>query len=175
MYQILPHTPVIDGLIVWLADKLDVFLITLLILVILFESYLYIKSAHKVPWREWKYLGMLILVGGISVGIAQFLQYALHTLRPYILVPGASLFTLPHALGSFPSAHTTLFIALGMLLMSYRTWLGWSVIVIALIIGFARSAAGVHYVIDIIGGGLLGVIIVLGMRWIRSYFLSRFK
>lgn len=74
---------------------------------------------------------------------------------------------IAHAAGkSFPSDHTTVAtaIALGMLFFTRFKATGTLLLIAALLIGFARVFAGIHYPVDILGGlatGLAGALLVL--------------
>lgn len=74
---------------------------------------------------------------------------------------------------SFPSAHAANHFAMGvfLLVLFYRTWkpiiplsLLWAVS-----IGYAQIYVGVHYPLDILGGGILGAII--GLLMAKLFFL----
>jgi membrane-associated phospholipid phosphatase len=65
--------------------------------------------------------------------------------------------TDPH---SFPSGHAarmTMLLVVGAALGP--AWLGWLLLLWAPLVALARVAMGVHYLSDVIGGGLLGIVI----------------
>jgi undecaprenyl-diphosphatase len=77
---------------------------------------------------------------------------------------------------SFPSSHSAnhfaiaafLFFTLGRLIRGIR----WPVMIWAAIIAFAQVYVGVHYPLDVIGGGLLGILIGWGIAW---YYNNRLR
>jgi membrane-associated phospholipid phosphatase len=65
--------------------------------------------------------------------------------------------TDPH---SFPSGHAARMTMLWVLSAALGPpWLGWLLLAWAPLVALARVAMGVHYLSDVIGGGLLGIVI----------------
>jgi undecaprenyl-diphosphatase len=99
-----------------------------------------------------------VLAAALAVGTGLILERILSRPRPFVALGFDPLFA--HAQdSSFPSDHTLVGVALvGTLLWrAPRTgiWLfGW-----ALIVGFARVAAGVHYPTDILGSAILALVL----------------
>jgi undecaprenyl-diphosphatase len=60
---------------------------------------------------------------------------------------------------SFPSGHAMFFGALAMSLFFVHKRMGYLYFVVALIVGLARIAAGVHFPVDIFVSYILGIII----------------
>ena len=92
--------------------------------------------------------GLLIILG---------LDHAVYRPRPFVELSFAPLFA--HAAEtSFPSDHTLIGVSLvGPLL--WRQWrFGIWLVLWALVVGFARVAAGVHYPTDIIGSAALAAV-----------------
>lgn len=72
---------------------------------------------------------------------------------------------------SFPSGHTLLFTTLASAITVRYRLLGWFLGVCALVIGLARILVGIHWPLDILAGGILGVIIgKIGMKISRKIF-----
>ncbi len=91
--------------------------------------------------------------------MSEILKQAINIPRPYIF-PGYStnLIDLGYY-ASFPSSHTAVLSALALtILFSYRRP-GFFLLGSALLVGFARVAAGVHFTADIIGGFLVGLLV----------------
>ncbi len=57
----------------------------------------------------------------------------------------------------FPSDHALLSSAIAFILIFYNRIVGWSMLLLALLIGFSRVLAGVHHSIDIIGAVLISL------------------
>lgn len=87
--------------------------------------------------------------------------------RPDTILPVHELlFSRPE--NSFPSDHTGFLIAIGTYyLLSKNPRLGWTFLVLGLIVGLSRIAVAVHYPTDIIGGiisGMIGGWIIFALR-----------
>jgi undecaprenyl-diphosphatase len=101
-----------------------------------------------------------ILVGVVTAGVAfvlgLVLERTLSRPRPFVELGFQPLF--PHAAdSSFPSDHTLVGVALVGPLLGPARKLGFVLVVWALIVGFARAAAGVHYPSDILGSAVLAL------------------
>lgn len=59
--------------------------------------------------------------------------------------------------GSFPSGHAAFFFALATGVFFYRKWWGVLFYAAAILIGFSRVAAGIHWTSDIVAGAAIGV------------------
>ena len=105
----------------------------------------------------------------ISEVISKFYERA----RPFVSIPGVHL-VFPHgADGGMPSHHTVFMVALGLCIAHYSR--NWSIVlvVIALVSGVFRVAAGVHYPTDIIVGIIIGALIPFLAREFRNYLAVR--
>lgn len=115
--------------------------------------------------REWKtalwFFGSLIT----SFIILKIVQHIHPGVRPFTVEKGV-IQLIKHAAGtSFPSDHTTVAaaIAFGVLFITRFKTIGWLLLLSAVIVGFARIVAGVHYPFDILAGlatGLVGASII---------------
>ncbi len=72
---------------------------------------------------------------------------------------------------SFPSGHTTFISALGMSLSNINKKIGYKIIFLSLIVGFARVLAGVHFWYDILGGLVLGIVISFALTKLVRKFI----
>lgn len=139
--------------------------------------------AMLTPWLVWlllrKRLAALIHWGGALA----LLAFSNTTLKHWI--GRARPDTPEHLIGSFsyPSAHTSTavvfwglsaaFIAEG-LSSRARRWPYWIAIVIASIVALSRLTFGVHWLSDLIGGALLGLIICGATRISYHFFAHRY-
>lgn len=153
VFQWLHHfadmSPVLDASIRFCANPLGI------LLVILVAWYLLRHHTHVHGlWELCAFFGAAFL----SAGAAYFIKEVLPTLRPtdyfsslnpLIAVGGAA----------FPSMHTAFYAAFGGAMMVAHRRSGLLVILLALLIGTARVASGVHWPYDILFGLLLGVTI----------------
>src|SRR3989344_493594 len=95
----------------------------------------------------------LILARGLLTEIIRFFY---HHARPFEALNIEPLFLASGS--SFPSGHAAFFFALAMTLWFYnKKWGAWFFL-FALVNGFARVYAGVHWPVDILGGIAVGVL-----------------
>jgi undecaprenyl-diphosphatase len=114
--------------------------------------------------REAVVAGVASAVVAIAVGLV--LERMLNRPRPFVELGFQPLF--PHAAdSSFPSDHTLVGVALVGPMLWQSPKLGIWLFAWALIIGFARVAAGVHYPTDIIGSAILALALD-GVIWVVS-------
>lgn len=72
----------------------------------------------------------------------------------------------PH---SFPSGHAARAALLAVLFSAFgSSWLGALVLVWAILVSLARVAMGVHYLSDVLAGGLLGLL----LGWLAGFFFN---
>jgi undecaprenyl-diphosphatase len=114
--------------------------------------------------REAIVAGVASAVVAIAVGLV--LERMLNRPRPFVELGFQPLF--PHAAdSSFPSDHTLVGVALVGPMLWQSPKLGIWLFAWALIIGFARVAAGVHYPTDIVGSAILALALD-GVIWVVS-------
>ncbi len=147
-------------------NTLDMIMVTIAnnmpYLFIAIEVYLYFVVKYK---DEAMYAFTSVLVGmSISKIISLFYEHN----RPFVDNIGVTLTT--HAPdSSFPSDHTTfmLSIAIGLIFFQRTKVLGYILLVMGLIGGFARVFEGVHYPFDIVGAlitAFIGGVIVYKLK-----------
>jgi undecaprenyl-diphosphatase len=121
-------------------------------------------------WRKkrWsKMWGYIVAVLGALIArfvIAEAIRLLYHRPRPFLALH------LPHLLSdtsySFPSGHTIFLFALATGVYRVNKRIGWALYALALFIGLARVAGGVHYPSDILGGIILGILISVVVTWL---------
>lgn len=132
--------------------------------VALFLSYVYLplmpifliyfmvkKSATKM-----KIFSLVFLTGFFSWFISETVKNLLKIERP--LTNGLLYLEKGY---SMPSTHTMIAIALAIVLYSENRKLGWIAIILAVLVGVSRVVLGVHSIIDVLVGLILGSIISL--------------
>lgn len=81
---------------------------------------------------------------------------------------------VPHGMDNgFPSDHTTIAMALAMVIYFYRKQLGIITFGLALIVGIGRVAAHVHSPIDILGGAVLGLLAGVAGYWLAGRLIAK--
>lgn len=99
------------------------------------------------------------LLGTFALGLVA--SAAFYEPRPFTTHPGVRVLT-PHDPGqSFPSGHATAAFAIAFVLLAYADH-RWGLLALgaAVLIGFARVSAGVHYPGDIAGAAVLAAVAV---------------
>ena len=153
----------LDSIMVFCASYL-VYLV--FVIMVAFVAY----SIYKKQWKPFIYFFATLVVGFLLLQLVALINFD-H--RPFMDYHVTQL--VAHAAGSsFPSDHTTVVtaIAAGFLFFTRFKKLGALLLIMALVIGFARVFVGIHYPADIAGGivtGLLGGSIVL----VAKYFIDK--
>ncbi|MEK7550839.1 MAG: phosphatase PAP2 family protein [Patescibacteria group bacterium] len=93
--------------------------------------------------------------------LADILKNFFPSVRPFLANGNPALVLSPGENGAFPSGHTAAAFALAVTIFMHNRKVGIFYIIAAILIGFARVAANVHYPIDILGGALLGTLIAV--------------
>lgn len=109
--------------------------------------------------RKMFNFSLLFLVSIASYFCAHSLKSIFHMIRPFKELGIKPLYLETGF--SFPSEHATVFAAITFACFFVDKRLGISVGVLAVLIGLSRIIIGVHYLIDIIGGFILGYIVSL--------------
>ena len=142
-------------------------------------------------WLTWKPTNQrAAFLAGISalvaLGIGQLIGMALPRPRPY-LTHQVNLLIAPTADTSFPSDHATLGFAVAVLVWRYNRRAGTALLLLALVLAFARIFVGAHYPSDVLGGAALGTLTSMMIavvsessplrNWLNAFFalLSRWR
>ena len=140
------RSPVLDALMIGCAKYLPV--LFALALIALWLSWR--------PRNQWA-----ALLAGIStfvaLGFGQLIGKAMPRPRPYLSHAVHQL--IPPSLDtSFPSDHATLGFAVAVMVWRYNRRAGAALIVLAIVLAFARVYVGAHYPADVLGGAVLGAL-----------------
>lgn len=137
-------------------DSVIVFLATDLSLIIIAAILFYLYHHHD-KRRGAKEILVVLLSAVLAWIAARLVKTYFPAFRPELSVPGVvPLFN--HGIGadSFPSGHVTLLTGFAAAFWRYHKRLGQWLLAVALVVGFARVAAGLHFPIDVLGGLVLG-------------------
>jgi undecaprenyl-diphosphatase len=145
------------------------YLIALPVLMVLWILY----AAHK---KDRQIMLIYLVLGGIlSLVFAKVASTLYFDPRPFMYDHITPYFS--HAPGNgFPSDHTLLAAFLAYWTLLYRRSLGIVLLILAVAVGTARVAAGVHHLNDIVGSfvcALLGIGIAYGIVQLGQRFSSK--
>ena len=108
----------------------------------------------------------------IALGIAQSIAFLDPRPRPY-LTHIAHLLIERSNDPSFPSDHATFSFAIATMIWLYNRKLGFILMCLAALIGFARVYVGTHYPMDVVGGAALGMAVSLLTHYIARQKKNR--
>ncbi len=154
------QNPYLDALMIFFA-KYVIYLIPLFLLYLWFRK------------KEDKQLALFILLTvlvGLSISAVIGLIY--YHPRPFVLGLGTQL--ISHAPdNSFPSSHTTAMFSFALPFLFFKKYrVGTVFTILAAIVGFSRVFCGVHFPLDILGGVLIALIVVLTLYIARNPIMS---
>ena len=96
----------------------------------------------------------------VTLGMVTLIKYAVRRERPR---PPGEFVLFQYDAYSFPSGHSARLAALAVSTLYYSTGIGWALVLLALGVGLARLAVGIHYISDIVVGLMVGAIVAWGM------------
>jgi len=98
----------------------------------------------------------MIVAGLAGTLIYKWLKGATERPRPYQVCPTICCLTAPLDRFSFPSGHTLHAVVFSLVVTAYYPALGWLVWPFTALVAASRLVLGLHYVSDVLVGGLLG-------------------
>ncbi len=121
------------------------------------------------PASRKQYIAVLV-IGGVLAGLLAVIASQLyHNPRPFI--QGNFMPLLPHDNDNgFVSDHTLLAATLGWAALVFSRKMGIALLLLAALIGASRMAAGLHHLIDVIGGFVCAGIAV----WLAKLLVWRY-
>ena len=108
--------------------------------------------------------------GAVSYVVAFIVKHVTASPRPIEVLKNPLVLLHDVASSAFPSGHSAFVFGIAVALLLYDWLLGVVALVLALLVGVARVAAGVHWPIDILGGILVGAIIAIIIHAVASIF-----
>ncbi len=111
----------------------------------------------------------MLITGGIGVLIYKAIKERLVRERPYITHDHILCNTRPLDRYSFPSGHTLHAVSFSLMLFFYYPQLGWLVFPFAGLVALSRFILGLHYISDVIVGGLIGAILAAFSLQLHAY------
>ena len=89
--------------------------------------------------------------------VTELIRFFYSRPRPFEVLADVNILLYREGGGSFPSGHATFFFALAAGIAFHYPRVGVLFFAVALVISFARVAAGVHWPSDILGGAMIGI------------------
>ena len=101
---------------------------------------------------------LALLASGVALGANQILGHVWDRPRPFAAHPGQVHLLLPHAAdSSFPSDHVAAAVAIAIVLAVAHRRLGGLMLLVSVLVGFARVYVGDHYPGDVLAGTAVGI------------------
>lgn len=160
-----------DAVIIFSAEWLPWVLVACLVIFLFAHHHMGARSLSEIfssAKLRIKELAMILLSASFALVLAEAAKYFYASPRPFEILSNINLLFSHGGGDSFPSGHATFFFALAVAVYSYHKKLGIAFIVGALLIGFGRIMAGIHFPIDILAGFILG-----GAIGLSSYALLK--
>ena len=151
------RTPILNDFMILVTDWLTVAVVAILIPVLLLWA-----------WGKKKWVPPLVLSVVVAVGLTYLFKSVFAVLRPELGLITAAGF-------SFPSGHTATVFSVTPVLNRGFPKLKWFWVGFACLIGFTRLYLGVHYLSDIIFGGLLGYLVGLSIIYLGAEKWEKWK
>lgn len=151
------RTPILNDFMILVTDWLTVAVVAILIPVLL------LWARGKKKW-----VPPLVLSVVVAVGLTYLFKSVFAVLRPELGLIAAAGF-------SFPSGHTATVFSVTPVLNRGFPKLKWFWVGFACLIGFTRLYLGVHYLSDIIFGGLLGYLVGLSIIYLGAEKWEKWK
>lgn len=136
---------------------------------LLATGYLLLKQSK---FKQKEMIILLICGGFLSLIFAKVGAHFYFQARPFIGDNVKPLFIASHVNG-FPSDHTLLASFLGFAAFRYSKKYGVALLILAALIGWARVAAGVHHLLDIVGAFVFTGLAYLIVTWLLNARNSR--
>lgn len=106
-----------------------------------------------------------VLAAGVGL-LASFALGALHfEARPFVLIPNVHQLISHPPDNGFPSDHATVAFAFATVVFWWRRSVGILMVVLALLVAFARVYVGVHWPDQVLAGAALGIVVGTAAMW----------
>lgn len=151
VYNYSGHSAWTDWLIVFVGEDL-IYLILLAFVIDIAREFR--KKRRNNAWTLIETISGALVALLVTAGI----RLVYPRLRPFLAL-GLTQHVLTDYAYSFPSAHTIFLFALATGIYRVNKRVGLGLYILALLVGLARIAGGVHYPSDIIGGAVLGILV----------------
>jgi undecaprenyl-diphosphatase len=112
---------------------------------------------------------------GVSLAFYGPLKLTVRRPRPFQLLTGGTTEVSPIDKFSFPSGHTMNNLAIGLVVAHFFPSLFWAMLLLPIIWGLLRVYFGLHFLSDVVAGGLLGILSFRISAWVASGLWSHLQ
>lgn len=174
LHNLSGRSEILDKVIVFIAEPFGYILIVIAYLFLLLHSE---NESSELKNILKKFREIIIL--SFSVFSAYIFSIIIKNIvnnpRPFLILNDVNELFIYGGYDSFPSGHATFFAALAAAIFVYHRKVGFLFGLFAVIIGFSRVIAGIHFPVDILVGFMLGgslsTLIYYGVnKFIKKYF-----
>lgn len=177
LYSFAHQSFYLDWLIVFCSDNFGYIMVCLAVIFLVFHTDGVFD--YRTPFLQFKNKFKevsFVLVTSVSAWVIEgVLKLLIVSPRPFLVFENVKPLFLHGGMDSFPSGHAMFFSALAVSLYFIHKRIGVLFFVVALIVGLARIAAGIHFPIDILFGYIFGIIVALIFRLIFRKILGKSK
>ncbi|HLP86878.1 MAG TPA: phosphatase PAP2 family protein [Candidatus Paceibacterota bacterium] len=163
LYSLAHKSNFTDWLITFAANEFGYIMIFLAVVFLLYHTDGVFD--YRRPFLQWKNkfkeIFFVFFSSAFGYILASILKHFIFSPRPFLLFEQVKPLFLHGGVDSFPSGHAVFFGALAMSLFLIHKRIGIFYFIIALVIGSARVASGVHFPFDIIAGYIIGIAIAV--------------
>jgi len=158
------------------AEWLGYFLILLLITPLLLTFFIRndcISSWTRSALLRRSYYREMLIVSLVSAIVARFIfveaiRFFYNSPRPFLVLSDVTQLINHETTSAFPSGHASFYFALAAGVYLYNKKAGYLYFASAVLMGFARIFAGVHWPIDIAVGAILGIMTAIAVRFMKQ-------
>ncbi|HXH09624.1 MAG TPA: phosphatase PAP2 family protein [Alphaproteobacteria bacterium] len=158
------HTPLLDQVLPFVSDWQN-YQIPILV------AALAVVAVGRLRGLRFVVLAVVSVLVADAIG-AHLIKNLIGRPRPCTVLEDIQLLAGCTNSGSFPSNHAVNASVLATLVTLYAGSLFVPAALVAMLIAYSRVYVGVHYPLDVLAGGLLGIIVALILAWITA-FMSR--
>lgn len=116
----------------------------------------------------WLPMGVMMLSAGLGLAIYAAIKHLTARPRPHMAHEDLVLSVAPLDKYSFPSGHTLHAVNFSIQIAVFAPSLAWLVIPFALLVALSRMVLGLHYLSDVLVGGLIGALLAVSSLWVVS-------
>ena len=116
----------------------------------------------------WLPMSVMMFSAGVGLAIYASIKHLTARPRPHMAHDGLVLSVAPLDKYSFPSGHTLHAVNFAIQIAVFAPGLAWLVIPFALMVALSRMVLGLHYLSDVLVGGVIGAVLAVSSLWVVS-------